>query len=92
LLVKKASRTRRIVARVAIAGVLAGVPAAALAVPAFADAPAAATVLSATNVDWHDHDGDHHDRDRDRDHDRDWDHHGWQGEGPGGLPPTGSAG
>ena len=72
-----------------MAGVIAAAPIAAVAVPAFADAPSAAP------VDWHDHghdhDGWHHHHDNDR-------NGPWQpgGFNPGawlpGPPPTGSFG
>lgn len=94
----KTTRTRRIVSRVAVAGAIAAVPLAAVAVPAFAAAP------SGIQIDWN-HPGDpdwnnrdHHDRDRDRDHRGPWQQPGPQFPGfPGGqqggfLPPTGSAG
>ncbi|BCK52283.1 hypothetical protein NWFMUON74_00550 [Nocardia wallacei] len=90
---RKSTRSRRTVARVAVAGALAAVPIAAVAVPAFADAPAAG------DVDWPQRhgDGDHHR------------HHHGPGDGPGRpgpggpgpfhrgpdgpqLPPTGSFG
>ncbi|WP_067884904.1 hypothetical protein [Nocardia vaccinii] len=49
----KTTRTRRIVSRVALAGALAVVPVAAVAVPAFAATP------SASAVDWHNQGPDH---------------------------------
>ncbi len=89
----KTTRTRRIVSRVALAGALAVVPVAAVAVPAFAAAP------NAIAVDWHNQGGPGGDHRGGPGGD---DHH--NGPGPQGpqfpqgpqipqfLPPTGSAG
>ncbi|MBY8858762.1 hypothetical protein K7711_19970 [Nocardia sp. CA2R105] len=102
---RKSTRSRRLVARVAVAGALAAVPLAAVAGPALADT----TAPSATQVDRHHDDWDHHngpgfpgipgpDWNHGWDH-HDWDHglpgfpgwnHGWN-HGPW-APPTGSAG
>jgi hypothetical protein len=55
LFAKKSTRTRRIAARVALAGAIAVVPMAAVAVPAFAATPGS-NVPSATAIDWNDRD------------------------------------
>lgn len=49
---RKSTRSRRITARVAIAGALAVVPLAAVAGPALADTVGAAPAPSATQIDW----------------------------------------
>jgi len=80
------------VSRIAVAGAIAAVPVAAVAVPAFAAAP------SATQIDWNNQGGPNWQQPGGH-HDRDHDHGGpgQQGPGPqfpqgGFLPPTGSAG
>ncbi len=70
----KTTRSRRIAARIAIAGALAVVPLAAVAGPALADTVGAAP--SATQVDWRDHGG--------GPGGGDWHHGGWPGGGGGG--------
>jgi hypothetical protein len=95
---KPKNRTRRLVTRVAVAGTLVVVPLSALAVPAFADAPA--NTPSAVAIDRdnhpgdHDHDGDHRGPDRDNRGDRDRGPENQPAPGPQlpQLPPTGSAG
>ncbi|MBV7701756.1 hypothetical protein NOVA_03135 [Nocardia nova] len=99
---KPKNRTRRLATRVAVAGALVVVPLSALAVPAFADAPA--NTPSAVTIDRDNHPGD---RDHDGDHrgpgrDNRGDNHGDRDRGPENqpapgpqlpqLPPTGSAG
>ncbi|MBF6244760.1 MULTISPECIES: hypothetical protein [Nocardia] len=97
---KPKNRTRRLVTRVAVAGALVVVPLSALAVPAFADAPANTPSAVAIDRDNHpgDRDGDHRGPDRDNH----GDNHGDRDRGPENqpapgpqlpqLPPTGSAG
>ncbi|MBO0854380.1 MAG: hypothetical protein J2P18_11490 [Nocardia sp.] len=71
----KFSSHRRMIARIAVAGAVAAAPIAAVAVPAFADAP------SAVQIDRHGHDRDHGWDHRGWDHDRGWDHRGWDHPG-----------
>lgn len=98
---RKTTRSRRLAARIAVAGALAVVPLAAVAGPALADT--AAPAPSAVPVDWHDHGGDwfHHGWDHDG-WNHGWHHHGWNhgwvpgwfpgGDDDWGMPSTGSAG
>jgi hypothetical protein len=89
---RKSTGSRRLVARIAVAGALAVVPLAAVAGPALADTTPAP---SATPVDWHDHGGDwfNHGGDHDGgwhhgwDHDGGWHHHGWNPGWGGGWNP-----
>ncbi|MGF6881808.1 hypothetical protein ABIA39_002406 [Nocardia sp. GAS34] len=93
----KTSRTRRIVSRVAVAGAIAAVPVAAIAVPAFADTPSATQIdWNNQGPNWNNNQGWHHDHDRDHDHGGQWQQNpgpqfpGFQGGGF--MPSTGSAG
>lgn len=71
---RKSTGSRRLVARIAVAGALAVVPLAAVAGPALADATPAP---SATPVDWHDHGSDWFNHGGGWDHGGDWNHGDW---------------
>ncbi len=95
---KPKNHTRRLMTRIAVAGALVVVPLSALAVPAFADTPAAVAIDRDNHPGDRDHDGDH----RAPDGDHRGDNRGDRDRGPENqpapgpqlpqLPPTGSAG
>jgi len=82
LSLKRSLRSRRVAARVAIAGALAVVPLAAVAGPALADTTAHAP--AAAPIDWRHHGWDH--GGGGWDHGGGWHHHGWD-HGDGGWNP-----